>query len=79
MSTTTATFGHELSAGIEKAPRKAGWFDWFVKARELQGRARVRDTFRMMSDMQLRDIGLTSDQVKHVREHHTFPAEFWRV
>lgn len=79
MSTTTATFGHEIASDAAKAPRQPRWLTWLINARERQARARVRSTFRMMSDAQLKDIGLSPDQVRHVRSHNDLPIDFWRI
>ncbi len=80
MSTTTATFDHHIAAPAEAAasgaPRK-GLFHWLIEARRRQGVARVRSTFRNMSDQQLKDIGINPDQVRFVRAHGSLPTDFW--
>jgi uncharacterized protein YjiS (DUF1127 family) len=80
MSITTATIDHHTSVTTdtaEKARAGKGFWQWLIRSREAQGRARVRQTFRNMSDMQLMDIGLTPDQIRFVRAKGTLPTEFW--
>lgn len=77
MSTTTATFGHDAAtATAAKAPRKS-FYQRLIEARTAQGKARVRSIFERMSDAQLADIGLSGDQVRHVRATGTLPASYW--
>ena len=80
MSTTTATFDHTISAPVTEAKVRAarkGFWQWLMRARELEGRAKVRATFRLMSDQQLKDIGLNPDDVRFVRAQGTLPLDFW--
>ncbi|MEZ5855964.1 MAG: hypothetical protein R3D67_14930 [Hyphomicrobiaceae bacterium] len=80
MSTTAATFDHHIAAPDTAAPTRAprrGFFQWLIEARQRQGLARVRSTFRNMSDMQLKDIGLTADHIRFVRAQGTLPTDFW--
>lgn len=42
-------------------PSPFGWFSWLV---DLQARWRARDELRSLSDAQLRDVGLTREQVE---------------
>ncbi|MFV0295536.1 MAG: hypothetical protein ACK5JT_05395 [Hyphomicrobiaceae bacterium] len=78
MSTTT-TFDYAIAKTLvrpDRAPRKSFW-QKFMEARERQGAARVRATFRSMSNEQLADIGLREDQVRYVRERGIMPLDFW--
>ena len=80
MSTTTATFDHHISAPATpttaRAPRK-GFLQWLLEARRRQGVARVRSTFKSMSDAQLKDIGLNPDHIRFVRAQGVLPTDFW--
>lgn len=76
MSTTTIDFANAGSTTRTSA-RKPGLFARLIEARTRQGEARVRSVFARMPDSQLADIGLTADQIRHVRATGKIPAEYW--
>ncbi|MDX2156239.1 MAG: DUF1127 domain-containing protein [Hyphomicrobiaceae bacterium] len=73
---TTAAFGHGNAAATSTKSTKS-FFERFIEARTRQGISRVRATFERMSDGQLKDMGFSPDQIRHIRAKGTVPASFW--
>lgn len=80
MSTTTVTFGPHSATGQTAAPAAAprkGLYQRFIDARLRQGRAHASAVLSRMSDTQLAELGLSSDQIREVRSTGAVPMSFW--
>jgi hypothetical protein len=82
MATTTSPMAYagEAPATTTAAPAR-GFFgrilDRFVQARVKQAEGQVQAYLAQLSDARLKDLGLTVDETKALREKGRIPASYW--